>query len=424
MHSEVQIIGCGISGAECAMYLISKGIDVTIREMRPLKMTEAHKTPYFAELVCSNSLKSVEKNNAQGILKNEMGILGSKILEFAYKNSIKGGKALVVNRESFAKDITEYIQSRSKVIRGEVIEIDENKINVIATGPLTSRRFARRLSRLLGRQNLFFYDAVSPIILSDSIDHNFAFWGSRYNVGDDYLNCPLTKDEYERFVNELKKAEKHLPHIKEDLFFKDCLPIEEIARSGKDSLRFSVLKPIGLKIPVNFKNVYAVVQLRRENHEGSILSMVGFQTRLKINEQERIFKMIPALRNAIFIRYGMIHKNTYINSPILLDKYLKIKNNIFIIGTLTGLEGYMEAALSGLYVGINIYRILNGKNFIFPPFGTIFEGIISFLKEKRGNFKPFNANFGLLKWGKRYDREKFYEESEKKLKKWRDIYGI
>lgn len=424
MRSDVQIIGCGIAGAECAMYLISKGIDVTIKEMRPAKMTEAHKTGYFAELVCSNSLKSVEKDNAKGILKLEMEILGSKIIEFAYKNRIKGGKALVVDRENFSKDITKYIESRCKVIREEVIDIDEDKINVIATGPLTSKRFAKKLSKIVGEKNLFFYDAVSPIIISESIDFDLSFWGSRYEEGDDYLNCPLTREEYERFVDEIKNAEKHLSHIKQDLFFKDCLPVEEIARRGKDSLRFSALKPIGLKIPKKFKDVYAVVQLRRENKEASALSMVGFQTRLKIKEQERVFRMIPALKNAVFLRYGMIHRNTYINSPILLDKYLRIKDNLYIIGTLIGMEGYMEAALTGLYAGININRFIQRKPLIFPPEGTIFEGVISYLGEKREKFSPVNANFGILKNYKQSEKNLFSEKSTKKLKKWEETYGI
>lgn len=424
MHSEVKIIGGGLSGAECAMYLISKGIDVKIIEMRPKKMTEAHRTGYLAELVCSNSLKSIEKETAQGILKLEMEALGSKIIEFAYKNRIKGGKALVVDRENFSKDITEYIEKRCQVIREEVCDIDDNSINVIASGPLTSKRLEKRLKTILGEDNLFFYDAVSPIILTESIEFNLSFWGSRYKEGEDYLNCPLTKEEYEKFVEELKNAEKHIPHIRKDLFFKGCIPVEEIARSGKESLRFSALKPVGLKIPEKFKDVYAVVQLRRENEEGSALSMVGFQTRLKIKEQERVFRMIPALRNAVFLRYGMIHRNTYINTPILLDKYLRFKNNLYLIGTLIGMEGYMEASLTGLYAGINIYRTINGKSPIFPPTGTLFEGIISSLFEKRQKFEPVNANFGVLKNYKKIDRKNFHIESIKQINKWRETYGI
>uniref|UniRef100_A0A7C4UAM7 Methylenetetrahydrofolate--tRNA-(uracil-5-)-methyltransferase TrmFO n=1 Tax=candidate division WOR-3 bacterium TaxID=2052148 RepID=A0A7C4UAM7_UNCW3 len=424
MHSDVQIIGCGLSGSECAMFLISKGIDVTIKEMRPFKMTEAHKTGYFAELVCSNSLKSDETNNAQGILKMEMKNIGSKVLEFAYKNRIKGGKALVVDRERFAKDITDYIESNAKVIREEAINIDESKINVIATGPLTSKNFLVFLKRLTGEKNLYFYDAVSPIILSSSIDYDYAFWGSRNKEGDDYLNLPLTKEEYEKFVKEIKNAEMHLPHIKEDLFFKGCMPVEEIAKTGKDSLRFSVMKPVGLKFPERFKDAYACVQLRREDNEGKAFSIVGFQTRLKISEQERVFRIIPALRNAVFLRYGMIHRNTYINTPILLDKFLRLKDNIFIIGTLIGLEGYMEATLSGLYAGINIERIIRGKKPVPPPEGTIFEGIFSYLFEKRASFKPINANFGILKNYNKKEKDKILENSIKKIKEWEEFYEI
>lgn len=427
MHSKrVNIIGGGLSGVECALYLADRGIDVTIYEMRPKKMTPAHRTGYLAELVCSNSLKSEEITNAHGLLKAEMKILGSTLLSFAEKHRVPGGKALVVDRERFSKDITEFTEKVCQVIREEkgIDELDGTV--VVAGGPLASEKITHSLKKYTG-EYLYFYDAVSPIVSFESIDMDWAFMGSRYGAGEDYINCPLTREEYYGFVEALLNAEKHIPHIKEDLFFEGCLPIEEMARRGKETLRFSLMKPVGLKIPEKFKNTFAIVQLRKENREGTMWNIVGFQTRLKIGEQKRVFRMIPCLKRADFLRYGKIHRNTYINSPEVLDRYLKLMENVYVIGTLTGVEGYVEAMATGLLTGINIYREIIGKEPLLPPEGTMMRGLMNYLHDKKKDFQPMNANFGLLPsvHGRGKEKRKIAAgRAIRLIDEWRRDYGI
>ncbi|MEO0266041.1 MAG: methylenetetrahydrofolate--tRNA-(uracil(54)-C(5))-methyltransferase (FADH(2)-oxidizing) TrmFO [candidate division WOR-3 bacterium] len=401
---KVAVIGGGLAGSECALSLARSGIKVDLYEMRPYKMTPAHRTGYFSELVCSNSLKSTELHNAHGVLKAEMEIMESVILQVAKESSLTAGRALVVDREQFAKKVTELIESDSniKVIREEVKEIPEADFVVVATGPLTSNAFAEYLHKLVGERFLNFYDAVAPVVTSESIDMSRMYFKDRHGEDDDiYLNIPLTKEEYYRFVEELIQAEIHEPHLKEDKdFFEACLPIEVMAQRGYETLRFGPMRPDGLIPPGESREPYAVVQLRAENHEKTLFSMVGFQTQLKIKEQERIFRMLPGMENAEFAVYGKIHRNTYIDSPRVLDSYLRLKWNdrIFFAGQIIGTEGYVEAIWGGLMVSIFIRSII--KDGVLPPLPdttTMTGALLSYLTSyPHPDFKPMNANFGIL----------------------------
>jgi len=432
MHSKyVYVIGGGLAGTEAAFYLYKKGINVTLYEMRPHKMTTAHSTPYLAELVCSNSFKSEELTNAHGMLKREMNILGSFLLDIAGKTRIPGGKALVVDRNRFSSMVTNVLGKKIKIERREIVDIPKNDFIIISTGPLTSRGLSEKLKEIIGIEHLFYFDAVSPIVSFDSLDMDKAFFGSRYGYGKDYLNCPMKKEEYEKLIEAILSGEKHLPHIAEDLFFEGCLPIEEMARRGKDTLRFSLMKPVGLSIPRKFTDVYAVVQLRKENREGTMWNIVGFQTRLKYSEQKRVFRMIPCLKNAEFLRFGKIHRNTYLNSPKVLDIFGKLRQNIFIAGTLLGVEGYMESAVTGIIAGINAFRSLQGLKNLLPTRGTMIRGLYDYISTPKENFQPINANFGLIelyKKGRNVSKKEYrmqlVERSTKKLEVWRNKYEI
>ncbi len=416
---EIRIIGGGLAGSEVALSLAEYDIDCTIFEMRPHVTTEVHKSCHFAELVCSNSLKSVSLDNASGLLKAEAAELGSELLKIAYECKVPAGKALAVDREEFSRRVTGQIErsARISVIRSEVeaLEDDPAVINVVATGPLTSGRLYDHLRSRFG-EALFFFDAISPIIMAESIGMNQAFVGDRYGKGDgDYINCPLNHNQYTEFVSALATAEiAHVEDFDRKMLFERCQPVEEIARQGTDALRFGPMKPVGLADPRTDKEPYAVVQLRKENVEGTLLSLVGFQTRLKWGEQRRVFSMIPALENAEFVRYGVMHRNTYLDSPKILDPFLREKNmcNTFFCGQITGLEGYAEAIASGRFVAMNVVSLLRVSKTSELPRETMLGSLIRHIASSgQSPLKPIYANFGVLpreelpRKGKKHIRE-------------------
>ncbi len=401
--AEVVIIGAGLAGSEAAWQLAQRGVSVLLVEMRPLKSTPAHRTSYFAELVCSNSLRSKELTNAVGLLKEELRRLGSLIMESALRHQIPGGKALVVDRERFSSYITEKLKSHPhvKVIHQEVKEIPLDKKVILATGPLTTEPLAKSLQSLLKTSLLHFYDALSPIIYAESIDWSKVFVGDRY--GEDkaaYVNCPLTKEEYERFVEALLQAEKVPLHpFEEPKYFEGCLPIEVMAERGKETLRYGPMRAKGLIDPRTGKEPYAVVQLRPENKEGTIYNMVGFQTKLKYSEQERVFRLIPGLEKAEFARYGSVHRNTFVNAPLVLTPYLQLKDypNLFLAGQITGVEGYVESTAMGHLAGLNVYQLVSGKPLIQPPKETAIGSLVNYLRSADPKyFQPMNINWGLF----------------------------
>ncbi|HJB30989.1 MAG TPA: methylenetetrahydrofolate--tRNA-(uracil(54)-C(5))-methyltransferase (FADH(2)-oxidizing) TrmFO [Candidatus Oscillibacter excrementavium] len=401
MH--VTVIGAGLAGSEAAWQLAQRGIDVTLREMKPEKKTPAHETEYFAELCCSNSLRSDQLENAVGLLKEELRRLGSLILRCADATRVEAGGALAVDRHGFARMVTEQIRShpRITVVPGEVTEIPEGEV-VIASGPLTSDALAERLQDLLGADTaLHFYDAAAPLVTAESVDMDKAWFGSRYDRGTaDYVNCPMTEEEYDAFWKELTTAQEAPVHGFEDkMVFEGCMPVEVMARRGHDTLCYGPLKPRGLKDPRTGKEPYAVVQLRRDNADGTVYNLVGFQTHLKFPEQRRVFSMIPALHDAEFLRYGVMHRNTFLNSPRLLDRYyrLKAEPRISFAGQMTGVEGYVESAASGFLVGVEAARRLTGK----PPIDFPRETAIGALGLYVSNpsvtvFQPMNINFGIM----------------------------
>ncbi|HOJ87418.1 MAG TPA: methylenetetrahydrofolate--tRNA-(uracil(54)-C(5))-methyltransferase (FADH(2)-oxidizing) TrmFO, partial [Pseudothermotoga sp.] len=376
----------------------------TIHEMRPVKMTPVHKTGLLAELVCSNSLKSVDIHNASGLLKKEMELFDSLTLKAAYSSRVPAGKALAVDRERFSQFITRTIKEYGvEVVNEEITQIPEDTqdIWIIATGPATSDGLCDWLERIIG-QHLYFFDAVAPIISADSIDYSIAFVADRYGVGtEDYLNCPMNSEQYEKFYEALIAADViPVEDFDRNLLFERCKPIEEIARSGKMSLLFGPLRPVGLVDPRTGKQPYAVVQLRKDTMDGTLYNIVGFQTRLKWNEQRRIVRLIPGLQNAEIVRYGVMHRNIYINSRRVLDPYmrLKINNRLFFSGQITGVEGYLESAASGLYVSLNVHRILNNLCPVVLPKTTVMGALFDYISQGTGtNFQPMYANYGLLK---------------------------
>lgn len=400
---KVTIIGGGLAGVESAYYLANKGVEVILYEMRPYTSTEVHKTGYLAELVCSNSLKSDVPYDASWLLKEEMRLINSIVIESARKNAIPGGKSLVVDRGGFSAYITEKLLSHRNIyiVREEYRDIPKDRPVIIATGPLTSGEFAESLKKLLGEEFLYFYDATSPIVTRESVDEDKCFWASRYNYGGaDYLNCPMDEDTYERFYNALISAETvPLQDFERGIFYEACLPIEEIAKRDRDALRFGPLKPKGLIDPKTGKMPYAVLQLRREDKEGRLLSLVGCQTKLRWKEQEKVFRLIPALRSAEFVRFGVMHRNTFINSPILLSPSLALKTDpeIFFAGQITGVEGYLESSATGIVAGINVYRLLNGKEPIIFPEETAIGSLIKYITTTNSdNFQPMGINYGIM----------------------------
>ncbi len=399
---EVTVLGAGLAGSECAWQLAKRGIKVRLYEMKPVKMTPAHKSPYFAELVCSNSLRSDELSNAVGLLKAEMRKMGSLIMESADKNRVAAGGALAVDREGFARYITEKLTEcdNIEIISEEATDFPDGEL-VVATGPLTSDALAEKLETLCDSAGLHFYDAVAPIVTLDSVDMDSAFFASRYDKGTaDYVNCPMDESEYKAFWKELCSAKEAAVHGFDDGgVFEGCMPVEVMARRGEDTLRYGPLKPVGLKDPRTGRENYAVVQLRRDNADGTIYNMVGFQTHLTWGEQKRVFSMIPALKNAEFVRYGVMHRNTYLNSPRLLDKYyrLKAEPRISFAGQMTGVEGYVESAASGMLVGIETAaRLLELPPADFPQETAIGALGLYISGGSVGDFQPMNINFGII----------------------------
>ena len=401
---KITVIGAGLAGCEAAMQIANAGILVDLIEMKPLKKTPAHKSDDFAELVCSNSLKAARTDSAAGLLKEEMRKFSSVCLESADKCSVAAGGALAVDRNIFSRFITEKIKFHPNinVIEDVVTEIPKDTITVVATGPLTDGQLASDISELTGSENLSFYDAAAPIVTRESIDFSKAFFASRYGKGtDDYINCPMNKDEYTAFYNELINAESAIlsEFDKPVTVYEGCMPVEILARRGEDSIRFGPLKPVGLKDPRTGHRPWAVVQLRRENADGTLFNLVGFQTNLKFPEQKRVFSLIPGLENAEFMRYGVMHRNSFINSPKLLNADLSLKqnNNIFFAGQLSGVEGYMESAASGIIAGINAVHKLKGKQPLVLPDFTMIGALLGYITDNTvTNFQPMGANFGIL----------------------------
>ena len=398
----VTVIGAGPAGSECAWQLAKRGISVRLVEMKPKKMTPAHVSPYFGELVCSNSLRSDELTNAVGLLKAEMRALGSLFLESADKNRVPAGGALAVDREGFARTITEklYGNPHIQIIQEEAADIPEGEV-VIATGPLSSDAIADRIREKCGGEGLHFYDAVAPIVTLESVDMDSAFYASRYNKGTaDYVNCPMNREEYNSFVAELVSAKEAPAHGFDDgAVFEGCMPVEVMARRGQDTLRYGPLKPVGLIDPRTGRENYAVVQLRKDNAEGTLYNLVGFQTHLTWGEQKRVFSMIPALKNAEFVRYGVMHRNTYLNSPELLDRYYRLRSEprISFAGQMTGVEGYVESAASGMLVGLETAaRLLGLPPLDFPQETAIGALALYVSGGSVGDFQPMNINFGLI----------------------------
>lgn len=421
----VTIIGGGLAGSDAAYQVTRFGLKAKLFEMRPKLSTPAHKTSELCELVCSNSLKSNSIDNASGVLKEEMRRLGSIVIEAADITKVPAGKALAVDRNGFSRYLTTKLHENPlvEIVREEIKEIPStvNGPVVIATGPLTSPSLSEEIQKITGSSHLYFYDAISPIIDAETIDHSKVFRASRYEKGKegDYLNCPLTKDEYCRFVEELLKAEKVETHdFEKALYFESCLPIEVMADRGKDTLRFGPMKPVGLTDSCTGKAPFAVVQLRMENQESTMYNMVGFQTKLKYPEQRRVFRLIPGLEKSEFMRYGSIHRNTYINSPKLLYPTLQLKGKelIFFAGQIVGVEGYVESAAMGIIAGINAARILKEVDTVVPPPETAIGSLIRYITDESvKNFQPMNINFGLFpplpNGVRRLERKKLIVES-------------
>jgi methylenetetrahydrofolate--tRNA-(uracil-5-)-methyltransferase len=397
------VVGGGLAGSEAAWALAERGVAVTLHEMRPVRTTAAHQTDRLAELVCSNSFKSVELTNAHGLLKAEMRRLGSVVLDAADAARVPGGAALAVDRVAFAEAVHARVTSHPNVtlVRGEVNELPV--AGVVATGPLTSDALAAAIARRLDAQALAFFDAIAPIIAADSLDHTRLFRASRYGKGggDDYLNAPLTEAEYDAFVTALRTGEQYQPHHEFDRtpYFEACLPVEELAARGRDALRFGPMKPVGLTDPRTGREPFAVVQLRQEDRAGQMWNLVGFQTRLRTPEQQRIFRTIPGLERAEFLRYGSIHRNAYINAPRALTAHLSARDNarLLFAGQLTGVEGYAESAATGILAGINLARLLAGEEPAVPPPTTMLGALYRYVHTADpAHFQPMNANFGLL----------------------------
>lgn len=399
----INIIGAGLAGCEAAHYAASAGIRVRLWEMRPGQMTPAHRSGQLGELVCSNSLKSELPNTAQGLLKQEMRALGSLVLKCADRARVPAGAALAVDREIFAGLITEVIENHANIelVREEVSHLPGDEPVIVATGPLTSEALSKELMTLTGEDNLYFYDAIAPSVTLESIDQSRIFKASRYGKGsDDYYNCPMSQAEYERFHEQLIAADIHEGHrIDRKMFFDGCMPIEVMGRRGSDTLRYGPLRPVGLVDPRSGKRAWAVVQLRQENQAGTILGLVGFQTRLKWGQQDRIFRLIPGLEEAEFIRYGMMHRNTFINSPRLLKPTLQYRGNpqLFFAGQITGVEGYMESAGTGILAGINATRLLRNQPLLVMDNRTMLGALVGLITDPHNDeFQPINANFGIL----------------------------
>lgn len=400
---KATVIGAGLAGCEAAWQLAENNVMVTLYEMRPYKMTPAHQTGNLSELVCSNSLRADRLENAVGLLKEEMRQLKSLIIQVADETKVPAGGALAVDRESFSLFITNRIEQHPNinVVREEIIDIPEDIPVIIATGPLSSPAISEKISKLINQGHLYFYDAAAPIVTYESLNQDKIYKASRYGKGDDdYINCPMNKEEYLAFYHALVQAEEApMNNFEDQKVFEGCMPIETMAKRGEDTMRFGPLKPVGLPDPRTGRDPYAVIQLRQDDTKGTLYNIVGFQTHLKFGEQKKVFSMIPGLENAEFARYGVMHRNTFIQSPKLLDRYYRLKSNanIFFAGQITGVEGYVESASSGLMAGLNLARILNGKT----PLDFTDETAIGALSHYVSNaatrdFQPMNVNYGIM----------------------------
>ena len=399
---NVTVLGAGLAGSECAWQLARRGIKVRLVEMKPNKMSPAHKSEFFSELVCSNSLRSDELSNAVGLLKAEMRKMGSLIMESADANRVAAGGALAVDRDGFARYITEKLRAceNIEIVAEEAADFPEGEV-IVATGPLTSDALADKIVALCGGEGLHFYDAVAPIVTLESVDMESAFFASRYDKGTaDYVNCPMNEDEYKAFIRELCGAKEAVVHGFDDGgVFEGCMPVEVMARRGEDTLRYGPMKPVGLRDPRTGRENYAVVQLRRDNADGTLYNIVGFQTHLTWGEQKRVFSMIPALKDANFVRYGVMHRNTYLNSPTLLDRYYRLKEQprLSFAGQMTGVEGYVESAASGMLVGIETAARILGLEPVDFPQETAMGALSLYISGGSvGDFQPMNINFGII----------------------------
>lgn len=419
MTDFITVIGGGLAGTEAALQIAKRGTKVKLYEMKPLKFSRAHSNEDLAEIVCSNSFKSNLLTNACGLLKEELRILGSELIKTADSVKVPAGQALAVDRDKFALAVTQLVKENSniEIIREEITKIPEEGIVIIATGPLTSEKLAREILQKIGEKELYFYDAAAPIIAKDSIDMKIAFYGNRYEeergleedydswiqrIGTQeksYINLPMSQQEYENFVEELIRAETVVLHdFERKEIFEGCMPLEIMAKRGKDTLRFGPLKPVGFTDKRTGRRPYAIVQLRQDNETGSLYNLVGFQTNLKYGEQKRVFSMIPGLENAEFMKYGVMHRNTYINSTRVLDEtyQFKMDNRIYFAGQLTGVEGYVESISSGFVAGINAANQFCGKEKIIFDTKTVIGSLSKYISSPKDNFQPMNANFGIL----------------------------
>lgn len=453
-NADVHVVGGGLAGSEAAWQLAERGHQVVLHEMRPVQGTAAHRTDRLAELVCSNTFKSTETGNAHGLLKAEMRLLGSLILRCADAARIPGGTALTVDRDVFSAAVHEQVAShpRIRIERGEVTTLPAP--GIVATGPLTSDALAGAIRARLGVESLAFYDAIAPVVSAESIDTTIAFRASRWGretmaeAGDDgaYLNCPFTREEYEAFIDALTTADQFTAHAFDEVpYFEGCMPVEEMARRGRESLRFGPMKPIGLRDPRTGARPWAVAQLRMEDRAGRMWNLVGFQTRLRIPEQQRIVRMIPGLADAEFLRFGSIHRNSYLNAPAALTPHLALRDApgdapgdtppTLFAGQLTGVEGYTESTATGLLAGINLDRLLRGQEPVVPPPVTMLGALYRYLREADPrHFQPMNANFGLLDELEGLTREQLRDKAGKRqryaerglaaLAEWRDAHGL
>jgi methylenetetrahydrofolate--tRNA-(uracil-5-)-methyltransferase len=425
---EIKVIGGGLSGAEAAFQLAERGVRVLLFEMRPTCPTPAHKTAFLSELVCSNSLKSKDLTNAHGLLKEELRRMGSLLVRIADQTAIPGGKALVVDRDRFAALVTEVLQQHPNitVIRDEVRQIPEGTV-VVATGPLTGEPLVEQLRMVTASGNLYFFDAISPIVEGSTIDMDRAFFGSRYmDDSDDYLNCPLSGDEYQAFYDALMTARRvDLREFEGTRFFEGCLPIEVMAERGKNTLLFGPMKPVGMVDPKTGREPYGIVQLRREDQSGTMYNMVGFQTKLTYPEQQRVFGLIPALRNASFFRFGSIHRNTFVKGPEVLchDLSLKGRRDLFLAGQITGVEGYMESTAMGLLAGLSVFSFLKDVPFTPPPATTCVGALLRYVTTPRKDFQPMNVNFGLLEGYNKKRKDTCVRHALSEIEEWIRVYN-
>ena len=434
----VRVIGGGLAGSEAAWQLAERGCRVVLHEMRPVQRTPAHQTDRLAELVCSNTFKSTETSNAHGLLKAEMRLLGSIVLEAADAARVPGGSALTVDREVFAAGVTDRVAGHPliEIVREEITEVPA--AGIIATGPLTSEPLSESIRRRTGNDALSFYDAIAPIVSFESVDHDIVFRASRYGketmegAGEEgaYLNCPMTREEYEAFLDALSTADQYRTHEFDQVpYFEGCMPIEVMAQRGRETLRFGPMKPVGLDDPRTGRRPWAVVQLRQEDRAGAMWNLVGFQTRLRIPEQQRVFRMIPGLANAEFFRYGQIHRNAYLNAPACLTPHLSLRDEPMVLfaGQLTGVEGYTESTATGILAGFNLVRMLRGEEPVVPPPTTMIGALYRYLREADSrHFQPMNANFGLVEGlgievrDKRRKKELLAERALSDMTAWRD----